>query len=485
MVIQGNDQTGRNPITRRRLLAGAGGVLTAGTLAGHGGIAGAAGARQASARRAAARAAMARWLRSGDLPALSQWYHEYGEAGTLDAVTGYAADYPDAAVEIQWIPGDYDGALASALLTDEGPDVFEVANGPNIDMIQSGQVVPLDGILGDAEDDFNERVIKRLTYDGHLWAVPQNIDMQFLVYRKSWFEDAGLEVPTTLDDLIAAADALTNDDHSGLFLGNDGGIGLLGGPALWSAGADYLTADGEFGFATDAVYESFAKIAELYQSNSILLGAPTEWSDPGAFVSELCAIQFTGLWTLRTIMDSDIGDDFDVMAWPALSSSTGEASVPIGSFSSAVSAGTVDADVAKAFVEWLWVDQTDKQLDFALSYGLHIPVRTSLAEGADELADGPPANAMKLAQDNGFTQTPILWTPAANNAYSDARNRIIADGADPAEEIAALKDVVDTELERVGSGSSPSASSAPVGSSAPSNSDASATTEAVTATTSG
>ena len=39
--------------------------------------------------------------------------------------------------------------MAAALLTDEGPDVFEWVNGPNIDMIQSGQVVPLDGVLGE------------------------------------------------------------------------------------------------------------------------------------------------------------------------------------------------------------------------------------------------------------------------------------------------------------------------------------------------
>ena len=55
--------------------------------------------------------------------------------------------------------------------------------------------MPLDGILGDAESDFNERMINRLTYDGHLWAVPQIIDMQFVVYRKSLLEDAGLEPP--------------------------------------------------------------------------------------------------------------------------------------------------------------------------------------------------------------------------------------------------------------------------------------------------
>ena len=88
--------------------------------------------------------------------------------------------------------------------------MFEAGNGPSIDMILGGQVVPLDGILGDAESDFNERMIQRLTYDGHLWAVPQIIDMYFLVYRKSLLEEAGIEPPQTIDDLIAAAAALTD-----------------------------------------------------------------------------------------------------------------------------------------------------------------------------------------------------------------------------------------------------------------------------------
>ena len=141
--------------------------------------------------------------------------------------------------------------------------------------------MPLDGILGDAESDFNERMIKRLTYDGHLWAVPQIIDMYFLVYRKSLLDDAGIEPPTTIDELIAAAAALTTGDLTGCSSATTAASALLGGIALWSAGADYLTDDDQFGFANDAVYASFAKLHELYQSDSLLLGAPTDWCDPG------------------------------------------------------------------------------------------------------------------------------------------------------------------------------------------------------------
>jgi multiple sugar transport system substrate-binding protein len=436
---------GHQTFTRRRLLAG-GGALAAGTLVG-GRLVGA-GRRPASA----------------DLPTLSQWYHGYGEEGVQEAVERFAAAYPNANIEVEWFAADYDSALASALLTDEGPDVFEAGNGPNIDMIQGGQVVPLDGILGDAEGDFNERMISRLTFDGHLWAVPQIVDMQFVVYRKSLLEEAGLEPPQTLDDLIAAAAALTTGDTKGLFVGNDGGAGLLGGPILWSAGADYLTPEGEFGFDTEPVYAAMTKLQELYDSDSLLLGAPADWFDPSAFINELTAIQFTGLWTIPQITDSAVGDDFDVIAWPQLDESTGSPSVPIGAFSSTVSARSVDVEASKAFVQWLWVDQTEYQLEFATAYGFHIPARNSLAAEADVLKEGPAANAVRLSQENGFTQTPILWTPASGTAYSDALNRIIAQGADPASEIAEVRAVVEAELERIGAAGGTSAGSAPTGS---------------------
>lgn len=452
------------PIGRRKLLALGGGAIAAGAV---GGL----GFGNASAANRAARRSLSRRPGSGDLPEISQWYHTYGEEGVQEAVTGYAEAYADARVSVEWIPDPYETTVSSALLTDEGPDVFEYGNGPTIDMIQGGQVLPVDDALGDAAADFNPAMIARMTYDGHLWAIPQMIDMQLLVYRKSLLEEAGIEPPETLDDLIAAAAALTTDDVKGLFLGNDGGVGVLAGMPLWSAGADYLTADNQFGFATDAVYASFAKIRELYETDSLLLGAPTEWHNPGAFINGLAAMQWTGLWTFAELLASPVADDFGALPWPKLDASTGAGSVPFGGYASTISAKAGDPDAAVAFAKWLWVDQTESQVDFATSYGFHVPVRASLQGDAETLKSGPAAEAVQVLADYGVYQTPLLWAPQAGEAYNAARDRIIAQGADPAEEIAKVKEIAEAELERIGapSGSTPSGtgvagSDAPAGS---------------------
>ncbi|GAB3832308.1 ABC transporter substrate-binding protein [Kribbella italica] len=385
---------------------------------------------------------------SGDKPALAQWYHQYGEAGTQQAVEKYAKEYPDATVTVQWSPGDYDKKTAAALLTDGGPDVFEYGNGPSIDMIKGGQVADLTDLLGDAKSDFTPSLLSRVTYQDKLYAIPQATDMQLLVYRKSLLQQAGVQPPTTVDELIAAAKKLTTDKVKGLFVGNDGGVGILGGPALWAAGVDYLTEDGQFGFDSPAAAESLRKLRELFTSKALLLGAPTDWSDPSAFTQGLTAMQFTGLWTFPQLQKS-LPDDFGVLPWPKLDASTGAPSVPVGAYGASVSTKSKNVDAAKKFVKWLWVDQTDKQLDWAQSYGFHVPARKSLAEKADKLKSGPAADAVKFVNENGHAQTPLLWTPKSGTAYSDAVSRIIKNGSDPATEIKAVKAVVEAELKRI------------------------------------
>lgn len=383
----------------------------------------------------------------GDKPALSQWYHQYGEPGTQQAVTRYAKEYPDATVSVQWSPGDYDKLAASALLTEGGPDVFEYGNGPTIDMIKGGQVVDLSDLPGDVRSDFTPSLIERMTYQDKLYGIPQVTDMQLLVYRKSLLQAAGVQPPQTVDELLAAAGKLTTDKVKGLFVGNDGGVGVLGGPALWSAGLDYLTEDNAVGFDDPAAAQSLGKLRELFTSKSLLLGAPTDWSDPSAFVQGLTAMQWTGLWTLPAIQRA-FGDDFGVLPWPKLNDA-GKPSVPVGAYGAAVNAKSKNVDAAKRYVNWLWVDQTDKQLDWAQAYGFHIPARKSLAGRAEKLKSGPPAEAVRFVNDYGHAQTPLLWTPKSGTAFSDALNRIIRNGADPAAELRTVRGVVDAEIKRV------------------------------------
>lgn len=381
----------------------------------------------------------------GSGASLQQWYHQYGEPGTQQAVQRYAAAFKKAHVTVEWRPGNYDQQTAAALLTDSGPDVFEV-NGPTLDQIQGGQVLDLTDLVDGVRDDFNPAVLGPKTYRGRVYGIPQVVDTQLLYYRKSLLEKAGLEPPTTLDALVDAARELTGGKVKGLFLGNDGGAGVLGGTPLYAAGLKLVTQDGEVGFDDPAAARTLGKLHRFHTDESLLLGAPSDWSDPSAFLQGLTAMQWSGLWALPQVR-RELGDDFGVLPFPA-DGGGGRPTVPVGAYGAAVSARSRHKEVAKEYVKWLWVDHTDFQQDFALSYGFHIPARVSLAEKAGRLRQGPAADAVRFATDHGYAQ-PLLWTPASQTAYQDALSRIIRNGASPERELRAVVRKVSAELDRV------------------------------------
>ncbi|MBB2890612.1 ABC transporter substrate-binding protein [Flexivirga oryzae] len=429
--------------SRRQLLAAGGGILAAGALAACGGNTGrSSGGGGTGGGTGGASGG------SGGGGTISQWYHQYGETGTEQAVKRYAAAYKKATVEVQWIPGNYDQKSAAALLTSSGPDVFEYGNGPTIDMITGKQVVDLTDLYGAAKSDFTASLLDRMTWKGKIYGIPQVVDMQLFVYRKSMLQQAGVKPPETLDDLIAAAAKLTTGKVKGLFLGNDGGAGILAGPVLWSSGHDYLSSDNQPDFANPDVASALGKFHDLFGSGHLLLGAPTDWSDPGAISSGLTAIQWTGLWNFPMLQDK-LGDDFGVLPFPAIGGS-GKPSVPVGAYASCVSAKAKDVDAAKAFAKWLWVDQTADQLDFAQSYGFHVPARASLIPKATKLKSGEAKTAADYLKTYGHPQTPLLWSPKSATAMTDAVDKIVRSGADPTSSLAGVEKTVKAELKRIG-----------------------------------
>ena len=381
---------------------------------------------------------------SGGQTELSQWYHQYGEQGTEQAVKRYAAAYKKAHVTVQWRPGNYDQQTAAALLTDSGPDVFEV-NGPTLDQIRGKQVADLTDLFDGVKDDFNPAVLAPKTYDGRIWGIPQVIDMQMLYYRKSLLDDAGVTPPRTLDELVDAAKKLTTKKTKGLFLGNDGGAGVLGGTPLYAAGLELVTEDGKVGFDDPAAARALGKLHQLYADKSLLLGAPADWSDPSAFVQGLTAMQWSGLWALPVVQKA-LGDDFGVLPFPK--DGAGSPAVPVGAYGAAVSTRGKHQQAGKDYLKWLWIEQTRYQEDFALSYGFHIPARISLAKKAEKLKKGAAADAVRFTTDHGYAQ-PLRWTPASQSAYQDALSRIIKDGASPDAELRKVVRKVSAELDRV------------------------------------
>ncbi len=389
------------------------------------------------------------WVTAQDKIKLVQWYHQYGEEGTQQAAQRYAEEYttinPNVEVEMVWKTGDYTFALLpAALLTDEGPDVFEGA--PTVAMVQAGQIEPLDDIFTDeVKADFEPNDLNVNTIDGKIYAVKMIDDTGLLYYRKSMLDAKGVAPPTTMDEVIAAAKALDDGRVKGLFVGNDGGIDALHHIALWSAGSDVLV-DNKIVFNNERTVLAYTKVKELYDSGALLEGSPTDWWDPSALTQGLAAMQWTGLWAMPGIR-AQIGDDFGILPWPALDAE-GRPATFWGGWSEMVNAKSKNVQAAKDFVKWLWIDNTAAQQDWSLSYGFHVPPRKSAAASAEPLKEGAPAGAVQILYANGQILPP-QYTNAMDTMMKDALARIVKEGASPADEVAAAAQKCEEELQRV------------------------------------
>lgn len=379
---------------------------------------------------------------------LTHWYHQYGEEGTFEAVQRYAEEYsamtPGVRVEIEWIPGDYNGALNAALLTADGPDLFEVQS-VDLARVGAGQLEPLDDLFtADVLADFSATALERVTVDGTIYSIPMIIDPQLFYYRKSALDEAGLTPPTTMDELIAAAAALDSGRVKGLYLGND----QIGPPwvtyvSTYAAGAE-LTEGSTAAFNTDANMTMLEKRRELAQSGNLLVGAPTDWWDPTAINDGLANMQWIGLWAAPTILAAH-GDDIGVFPWPALEAGD-QPVIWVGSWNQSVNANSPHKEEAKAYANWLWIENTDIQQDWALSYGFHIPPRASAAASAAQLQEGVPLEIVTLTEQYGRSITPT-WTGAMQSALRDAQAEVIINGGDAVEQMNSAEQSVQSELD--------------------------------------
>lgn len=435
-------------LTRRSFLGAAAVAAGSGLLAAcSGGTA--AQPTAAAAKPAAAGAATTAPATTGNAIELSHWYHQYGEAGTQQAATKYAADYskvkPNVKINMVWTPGDYGAKLNSALLGSDAPDVFETQL--NRDMVKAGQVAPLDDIYGDLKSDFNDVGLKANTVDGKLYGVKMIDDTGLVYYRKSLADKAGVKPPTTLDELGAAIDKLGTGQVKGMYMGNDGGVGVLADEILWSSGHDHLK-DGKIDFTNDDVIAAFTKAQQFFKDRTpkILSGAPTDWWDPTAFTTGLSAMQWTGLWAMPAIKKA-LNDDFGVVPWPAIDAGKGKQSTFWGGWSQFVHGKGKNIEEAKAYVKWLWIDSKDIQKDWALSYGFHVPPRKTTAAEADPLKTGPAKEAVDFITKFGVPGDPG-WTTAMGTAYSDAVTNILKNGADVKSELTAAGAKVQAELDK-------------------------------------
>lgn len=375
---------------------------------------------------------------------LQQWYHEYGEKGTQDAVYRIADEYnkmqDKIQVEVTWNPGDYRSKLYAALAAGTGPDCYE--DQVTIDKVANKQVVSLDDLYAGVEDDFNATDLDAVTIKGKKYGIRMIVDFVLLCTRNSMLEEAGLKHPETWDEMVENAKALTTGRRKGLFLGNDGGIHTMWQPITYSAGVNFLNeedSDPTLKFNQPETILAWDKLREINNDMDVLLlGAPTDYWDPAAFVQGQTAMQWIGFWEVPGLIEG-VGDDFTITALPPMNGVDNPRPATWRRGWVALVNDGPHVPEAKEFTKWQWIDNTDWQNEWSTGYGFHVPPRKSAGESNAKLADAPAKDGVDAVNKYGLNYG-VLWTSGMDTAIEDALTEIIKNGGDVA---AGVKDAFD------------------------------------------
>ena len=223
-------------------------------------------------------------------------------------------------------------------------------------MIANGWLYDVTPLLNDPEmdkADFFEATLALYNNGEQYYGIPLVTEREILYYRTDLFEEAGIAVPTTLDELWAAAEALTDVD-AGIY-----GIVSRGLTAaavtqfsgyLYSMGGDWMDAEGNAAINSPEAVKALKFYGDMLR----------EFGPPGVTAmhwQQCAALYASGKAAMYTEADAIFNNAVNA-AESVVADKTGYALFPGDSFYNIPSWGlsmgafTEKADAATAFIKW-------------------------------------------------------------------------------------------------------------------------------------
>lgn len=226
--------------------------------------------------------------------------------------------------------------------------------------IQNGYLAEVSELLADEEFDVDDFIPAALNgyaqngaNDGKYYGVPLVTERQVLFYRKDLLEKANLEVPTNLDELMAAAEKLNGIE--------DGVVGFTGrgkgNPAVTQF-STYLYAFGGdfFDFETNKATINTPEAVAAFEYYGKLLRECGPASATNMHWNECAALYSTGGAALCTdadaIWQSFCGPETEIYENAGFAVSPTNATWNVCSWGLGISANSPNKEAAMEFVKW-------------------------------------------------------------------------------------------------------------------------------------
>lgn len=247
----------------------------------------------------------------------------------------YAADHPGFSLNLITTPDrpSYIQKYETLAAAGQLPELFDTDATPFAQKLaDTGQMVDAEELLTDLGlyDDYLPAALNYQRFDdGSLYMIPFEFQLEFFWYNTALFEQAGIDVPATLDDFPAMCEALRAEGITPI---------ALDGQDLWPlerymayypfrmAGPEYVQAlkKGEAKFSDPAGEAAVNWLYDLGQAGCFQPGfSSTGYADAQAlFTTGQAAVYNIGTWELSNLatdnLDEGVRDDVDYFTLPTI-----------------------------------------------------------------------------------------------------------------------------------------------------------------------
>ena len=365
------------------------------------------------------------------------WYYweTEGHQVALDKVIeDYNNSQDTYEVTAKYVPfADFKKQLSIGDSADELPDIAILDSPDHASYATMGIFEELTGKFD--VDSYYDGAVNSCTLDGKLYGVPFGVNCLGLYYNEDMLNAAGCSVPTTWDELMETAKAVTTDSVSGLAFcsvqNEEGTFNFT--PWLWSTGASSYEMDSKGGIKA----LTFAK--ELIDSG-VMSKECINWTQGDVmnqFIAGNVAMMVNGPWQIPTMQSEAPDLNWKVTLIPK---DTEYASCLGGENYAVVKGGNTEG--ALDFLEYATEEDQVKYMMDAFGY---ISANRTIAESQFK-ADSPYqpfVEELQYAQARG----PLADWPSVSDAISLAFNEVMTGTSTPEDAAAKAQETIDGIVE--------------------------------------
>ncbi|WEK12836.1 MAG: ABC transporter substrate-binding protein [Candidatus Microbacterium phytovorans] len=336
-----------------------------------------------------------------------------------------------------------------ALTSKTGPQLLALPP-ENIPVYASqGALLPLDDWYDAADSgasSLNEQAVATGIVDGERYGAPLSFTPLAMFYNKALFDAAGVAVPTTWDEWVAAAKELTVDDDGdgtpeqyGLALADHATVGNGVWMSLFkSGGGDVVTADGEVVVDSPENVATLSYWADAVRKDKISPAGLSGVDTDGLFSSGKAAMTLAGPWMAS--VSEGAGIEYGIAPIPA---------GPAGAKASAlavdltVTSQASDAEKAAIGTFLTWFYQKENMVTWSLGSGWP-PLTTDVA--ASDVSENAVVSALTEQSSLGVALLPgVIPSTDVLTELDTATQKALA-GGDPSELLTAAQTAMTATL---------------------------------------